>query len=444
MKTTIDNVNETRRAVTVIVPASTIKEEEQAVINTFVQKVKIPGFRPGKAPAQMLKAKYGKEFAGELHDKVVGKAYKHLVDNAELNIYSVIKADVEGGEVVPGKDAAVTFTVDIKPAFDVPAYKGIKVSVPAVKVTEEEIDEKIAEMRKQRTEYKVTEEAAKKGDYVKVSYEGKIDGQPIAEIISHKSIYGTQNSTWEEAGAENVPGVSAVIEGLIGMKAGDEKTVTMHFPNDFKEKDLAGKTASYSIAVQEVRNPILPEIDETFLKSAKVESIDLLREQIKSNLLIGKQDESEGAIREQIVKELLGATSFAIPESAIADETDSILRSYMTRMMRYGATPEQFEQQKDQLIGQAQQAAVDRAKTNIILDSIIKLENIEVTNKDLQMRVMHEAYMAGIAPQQFVKQLEKNRQQVNEIRQAALFHKVLDFLRKESSVEFTGDETKSS
>lgn len=444
MKTTIDNVNETRKAVTVTVPVSTIKEEEQALVNTFVQKVKIPGFRPGKAPAQMLKAKYGKEFAAELREKILTKAYKHVVDDSGLNIYSIVKVDLEGDEVSPSKDAIVTFTIDIKPSFELPTYKGIKVTVPAVNVTEEEIDEKIAEMRKQRTEYKVTEEAAKKGDYVKVSYEGKIDGQPIAEIISHKSIYGTQNHTWEEAGAENVPGVPAVIEALIGMKAGDEKTVTMHFPNDFKEKDLAGKTASYHIAVQEVRNPILPEINEDFLKGAQVETIDLLREKIKNELKTGKNHESEGAIREKIVKELLDSTSFAIPESAIADETDSILRSYMTRMMRYGATQAQFEQQKDQLIGEAQKAAVDRAKTNIILDAIVKLEKIELTNQDLQMRVMHEAYMAGVKPQQFVKQLEKDRQLVNEIRQAALFNKVLDFLRKESTVEFTGNETKSS
>lgn len=444
MKTTIDNVNETRKVVTVTVPATTIQEEEQAALKIFVEKVKLPGFRPGKAPADMLKSKYGKELAAELRDKVVAKAYKHLIDSAGLNIYSIIKVDVEGEGVSPKKDAIVTFTVDVKPSFDLPQYKGIKVSIPAVKVSDEEIDRELAEMRKQRTEYKVTEAAAQKGDYVKVSYEGKINGQPIAEIIPQKSIYGTQNSTWEEAGAENVPGVPAVIEGLIGMKAGDEKTVSMNFPEDFKEDELAGKTASYHITVQEVRNPILPEIDETFLRGAGAENIESLREKIKSDLKIAKQREVEVTIKEKIIDQLLAEISFPIPDSAIADETDSILRSYMTRMMRYGATQEQFEQQKDQLIGEAQKAAVNRAKTNIILDAILKLEKIELTNQDLQMRVMHEAYMAGVQPQQFVKQLEKDRKQVSEIRQAALFNKVLDFLRKESNVEFVGDETKSS
>lgn len=444
MKIDVDNVNETRKTVTVTVPAATIQEEEQSLINTFVKKVKVPGFRPGKVPFQVLKTKYAKELSGELHDAIVKKAYQYVIDNSGLNIYSVIKLDVDGSDISPGKDAIITISFDVKPTFELPKYKGLGVNVPAIGVREEEIDEKLDEIRAQRKEYKITEQVAEKGDYVKVSYEGKIDGQLIAEILPNKTVYGTQHSTWEEAGAENVPGVSAVIEGVLGMKAAEEKTVTMHFPQDFKETELAGKTATYHLTVHEVRNAILPDVDEAFLKAMDVESLELLREKIKDDLKIAKQHESENVIREKIVKLLCDEASFPIPESAIADETDTILRSYMTRMMRFGATPEQFEQQKDKLFEDAQRLAVDRAKANIILDAIIKLEKIELTNQDLQMQVMKEAYMAGVKPQLFVKQLEKDRQLVNDIRQTALFHKVLDFLRKESIVEFVGDETNSS
>lgn len=444
MKTTIDNINETRKAVTITVPVSTIKEEEQALINNYLKKVKMPGFRPGKAPAAMLTSKYAKEIADELRDKIVSKAYKHIIDNPDLNIYSVTKVDVEGETVSTNKDATITFTVDIKPSFQLPEYKGINVSVPPITVSQQEIDAKLDTMRRERAEYKLTDQPAKKGDFVKVSYQGSLDGQPIAEILSHKSVYGTQKSTWEEAGAENVPGVSAVIDALVGMKTGDEKTVSMHFPDNFKHEELAGKTASYHLSVEEVRNLILPEIDENFLKNMGAESLDLLRQQIKDELTAQKENESAGLVRQRIIKKLLDSVSFSIPESAISDEADFLLRSYMTRMMRFGATHQQFQQQQDQLIAEAQKAAVERAKTNIILDAIHKAEKIELTNQDLQMRVMHEAYMAGIRPEQFIKDLEKNRQMVNDIRQGALFNKVLDFLHKESTVEFKDDTTASS
>ncbi len=444
MKIAVDDVNETRKTVTVTVPAADIREEEQILANTFVKKIKVPGFRPGKVPVQVLKTKYAKELSGELHDVIIKKVYKHIINDSGLNVYSVIKIDVDGGEISPEKDALIIISLDIKPVFELPKYKDLEVSIPAIEVSEEEIDEELDEIRQDRKEYKVTEGAAEKGDYVKVSYEGKIDGQPISEILPHKKMYGIQHSTWEEAGAENVPGVSAVIEGVLGMKAGDEKTVTMHFPEDFKEAELAGKTASYHLTAHEVRNVVFPEVDDAFLKSMDVESLDLLREKIKNELKTAKQYESEAMIREKIVEMLRDATSFPIPESAITDESDAILRSHMIRMMRFGATPEQFEQQKDKLLEEAQKLAVDRAKTNIILDAIVKAEKIELTNQDLQVQVMQEAYVAGVKPQQFVKQLEKDRQLVNDVRQTALFRKVLDFLRKGSIVEFVSGEAKSS
>lgn len=438
MRTTIDNINETRKVIIVTIPVATIKEEAENLFKTFSKKVKIPGFRPGKAPVEMLKTKYSRELTGELSEKIVSAAYKHLVDNSGLNIYSVVKVDIDGNTVSEDNDAVITFTVDVKPSFELPEYRGIEVNLPTIEVKENEIDEAIDGLRNQRKEYNVKDASAEKGDYVKVSYEGKIEGRPIAEILPSKPMYSTQKSTWEEAGAEGVPGVSAVIEGVVGMKAGDQKTVTMHFPEDFEPQELAGKVATYDISIEEVRSQDLPS-DEALLKSMQLETMDQLRQQIQRDLSADKGHASKGKARELIVKYLLDHTAFATPESAITDEADSLLRSYMTRMLNLGATQDQFEEQKDQLIAEAQKAATERAKLNIILEAIAKKENIEANNQDLNLRVMHEAYTAGVKPQQFIKQLQKDRRLANEIRQGALFNKVLDFLHKVSKVGFMDD-----
>lgn len=440
VETIIDDINATRKIVTVTVPAESIRDKEQDIVNAFIKEAKVPGFRPGKAPASMVRTKYVKYIEAELWEKVVNDALNYVMENMGLDIYSLFNVEVEGKKVSTQKGAKIKVSLDITPAFELPEYKGIEVKIPAVKVTEEEIDEKIQFMRKQRAEYELTEEAAKKGDYVKVSYEGKIDGKPIAEILPEKPIYGTQKHTWEEAGAENVPGVSAVIGALVGMKAGDEKTVSMDFPADFKESEIAGKTASYHIAVEEVRNLILPEIDESFLKDYKVENLEGLRDWVKENLKKNKGHESEDEIRNQILKFLCNSTSFEIPESAIDEQADNVLRRLMMQTLRSGMMTEaQMEKSKNELIELSRKNAAEGAKANVILDKIGKIEKIELTNKDLQMTVMQEAYLSNMHPDEFMKELKQNRKLAMEIRKSTLLHKVLDFLKRQSKVEIESE-----
>lgn len=439
MNITIDSINETRKAITVTVPIELIKEEEKKVLKAAMEKVAIPGFRRGKVPMQILKTRYAKELDAEMHQKVIDAAYRHLIDNEGVKPYAIVKIDIQGDKITDDQEAVLTFLVDLKPSFELPEYKGIQVTGPAVEVTESEIQAGIEAILKQDVEYIVTDEAAQKGDYVRLSYEGKIGDQTIADLLPRKTIYGTQKSTWEQAGAENVPGVSAVIEGIVGMKAGDFKNVTMHFAEDFQIKELAGQVATYEIFVEEVRKMVCAELNEALLEKLHFASVQELQDSVKDDITKHKTNAAQSYVKNKIMEHLLNSISFPISESAIKDEEEALLRLYMTRMMRHGLSEEEIEAKRDEMINVAEKEAIPHAKGNVILNAIATQENIELTNQDLNACVMHEAYRAGIKPQQFIKQLEKDRQLVQDVRKNALFHKVLDFLYKQSRVTYEGN-----
>lgn len=444
MNISTDNINSTRQAITVTVPLEVIKDEAAKLLQETVQNVKLPGFRPGKVPQQLLKTKFAKELSAELKSKVIAAAHKYLMDTAGVSIYSINKVDIQGDQVSEDNEAVLTFTVDVKPNFELPEYIGIPITVPAVEVSEKEVEQAFQKILKEFAEYNLTDEAAQKGDYVKLSYEGKIGGQPIAELMQRKSIYGTQNSTWEEAGAENVPGVPAVIEGVLGMKSGEHKTVTMHFPKDFNIPELAGKEATYELNVEEVRHLILPELDELLFKKLKVDSVDHFRSEIKNKITEQKKNDSQNQIMNGVIGYLLNSVNCDIPEMAIKDEEEALVRLYMKRMLNKGLTQTQLEEKKDEIFAAAQHEGIGRAKLHMILEEIAKKENIQINEEDLNKGVMLEAYNLGVKPQKYVNELKKDRNAISEFRQSTLFYKVLDFLCKKSKVEFKEGLNKSS
>lgn len=441
----IQELSETRKKATVTISANAIQEEENKLLQKHSKKMQLPGFRKGKVPVSLIRQKFQKELAGELKQNVVSRALQYINETASFEIYQVIDLKFDTEEVAPNEEAIITFTIDVKPKVELPEYRQIPIKMPKATVSEEEIDDSIKKLRDQRAEFVKIDEPANKGDYVKLSYEGKLGEDPIKEIVPHKPMFGHQHGTWEEAGSTNEFSITAITDALIGMKAGDMKTVYMTFPENFEEPVLANKEATYTIDVQEVRKKIVPELNQQFLEKIKVGSIEELRQKLKSEFLRQKKQSESSKGMDQIVKYLDESTKFPLPESAIEIETDTLLRNFMTRMLNQGASYEEFEKQKHELIEKARAAATSHAKTSFILNAIAKKENIQIDQNDLNQRITQEAYMAGMKPQDFVNSIKNDRARIEELKQASILHKVLDFLFQQSKVEYveTADSKKS-
>lgn len=438
VKTDVQDINETRKTITVSVAAAEIATQEAQLIKDFQREAKIQGFRPGKAPENMVRMRYAKELKRELNQRVVSKAHQEGVTKADFEIFGIVELDE--GEISTGSDATITFTVDVLPEFEAPDYSSLKLTNKPTEASAEEIDKMLNQLLSQRAEFNVAEKAAAKGDYVRCDYEGKIGDELAADLVPDAPMFGTQKGTWEEAGAEETPGVRAVVDGVIGMQAGEEKEVTMEFPEDFKPEALAAKTVVYTIKVEEVREKVMPELTEEFLKGLQVKDEAELRERIGENIENQKKQENATAERQQITEQLLAAVEVAIPESGIESETEAVLRDFMQRNMQQGVSTEEFEAHKEQLHEGASKAAHDRLKSRLILSKIAEKEKVKVENDDFSRMIMMEAQQSGQKPEKLVKELRKDQNRINRMRSDILLGKTMDLLLEKAEREIVATE----
>jgi trigger factor len=303
------------------------------------------------------------------------------------------------------------------------------------KASDEEVTKMLDQVLGQRAEYNVADKFADKGDYVQCAYEGKIGDDAVADLVPDTPMFGTQANTWEEAGNEDAPGVRAIVDGLVGMKAGDTKEVTMEFPEDFKPEALAGKAVIYSIEAKEVREKVMPEMNDAFFESMQVKDETELRKKISENIENQKKQQNADSERQQITEELVKAVDFPVPESGVKSETEAVLRDFMQRNMQQGVSAEEFEKHKESLHEGASKAAHDRFKSRLILTKIAGKEKIKVENEDFSRMIMMEAQQSGQNPDKLVKELQKDQNRVNQMRRDIILGKTMDLLAEKAERE---------
>jgi trigger factor len=429
----IQNISDTRKTLAVTLDAAEVDAEHKAVVAEFARMARLPGFRPGKAPVDIVLKRFAKEIAEEFKQKVVTKAYRGGLEQAKLDVITV--ANLDEGTIQAGQPATLTFTIDVRPEFTLPDYSGIATEIQPTDSTDAEIDQVIEGMRAERADFKVAERPSQKGDYVKLAYEGTVDGKAILELAPDKQIYGKVPQTWEEVEGQNeglIPGLSKQIAGL---KAGDKKDVSVSFPAEFTAVPaLAGKTASYAIEVQEIRERVLPPMDEAFFKANQADNLEALRESIRGRLKMQKEFQNRSAQRRQVTDALLAKIEFSVPESLVETETQGVLRQFIEENMRRGVAADQFEKDKKELYEGAKKAATGRVKSQLILAKIAEKEKLQVSEQDIDAFIYREAMRTNQTPEKLVKVLTKDREQLRSVQQSIIFDKALDLLVSKATV----------
>lgn len=415
-----------RKIATVTFDADEIKNKENEACKEIGKIANIPGFRKGKAPAAVIRKRFSKELKDELTRKVSTDAYESILENKEIKVYSILKVDA--GDPSSENGASVEVTVDLEPEFEIPDYENFEVTINPTDVSDEDIDNEINALRDQRASFDEVDRAAKEGDYIKCSYEGELDGKPVAEILPDKPMYGKQTNTWEEAGQAKGLGVDAIAQGVVGMKSGDKKDIEAPFEEDFEVEPLAGKTISYKLEVHEVREKKPPALNEEFFKSIKVENLEELKDRVLTDLETRKKRENQNAKRSQVTQKILDTPDFPLPQQAVEDESNSIFQSRAQRAIQQGTKQEDIESQKDELWKEARIQGEARVKLTLILAKIAEKEKVDVNNEDLARAASQEAMMMRKDPTTYIKELSKDRRQLHRLRQDILHDKTLDLI----------------
>ncbi len=433
MNIQLNHVSDTRKSLVVSLDASEVKAEHDAVVAEFTKQARIPGFRPGRAPAAMVAKRFGKEVNEEFKQKVVAKAYRSALEKEKLQVLNVV--NVEEGAIAPDAPATVTVSLDVRPEFTLPEYTGLPTTVEPTDPSGAEVANVIESMRAERAEFKVAERPAQKSDYVKLAYEGKIDGTPIETLVPEKQLYGKVPQTWEEVEGANDGVIPGLGKQLAGVTVGEKRDVTVTFPAEFPAAPaLAGKTAIYTVDVQEIRERVLPPLDEAFFKSNQVDNLEALQTQVRANLKAQKEFQNRAAQRRQVTEALVEKVEFTVPESLVESETQTVLRQFIEENMRRGVAEEQFEKDKNELYAGARRTASNRVKMQLILAKIAEAEKIEVAEGDIDAFIYREARRTQQKPEKLVKVLTSDRDQLRSVQQSIIFDKAVDFLVSKATV----------
>ena len=433
MKTATTDINETRRKVTVSILSNETTEQEKSLVKEFAKSARIPGFRPGKVPESLIKKRFIKELNQQLHTKIVTTAYQKALDSIEEEVYSMVKM----GEVsiASEKDTEVEIIFDIVPSFDLPVYKGLEIEAEKIDVLQEEIDEKLELIENQRSSYEVIKgRNIEKGDFVRCSYIGTIDEKLVSEMVPNNPIYGSQKGTWEEAGSESAPGVPAIVKGLVGMSTNETKSFEETFAEKFHIEQLAGKTVSYSVTVEEIRERVKPTLNQDFFKEFEVDSLESLRNKIKSDLHAEKEVLNKNKQRVILLEKISESLTFPVPLSALEAEIKSITQKESMNLLQSGKSKEEIEDQKEKLIEDARPKAEKSVRQQLLLKQIAKIEKLAINQQEMAQYAYQEAYRMRIPAEEFIKNLKKDQSSLQRLQQNILTIKAIDLIVNEAKV----------
>lgn len=231
MNVQLTAVSTTRKNLVVTLDAAEVDAGHRKVCAQIAGLVRLPGFRPGKAPLDIVRKRFAKEIADEFKQTLTTDAYRGALEKEKVEVLNLVKVD--GADFTPGQPATVTFVVDVRPEFTLPAYVDLPTEVGPVEATDAEVEKVIEGLRSDRADFKAADRESRKGDYVKLAYEGKVDGKPITELAPDKELYGKVPQTWEEVEGTNEGVIPGLGQQIAGLKAGQKREVKITFPAEF-------------------------------------------------------------------------------------------------------------------------------------------------------------------------------------------------------------------
>jgi len=431
MSVSIEMAGPCRRKLHIEIGPERVAGTRAEILREFRRFVEIPGFRPGKAPEPMVEKRYGKEIDEEVRKKLIPDSYREAIQEHHLRVVGL--PQIKQVEHQPGAALRYTAVVDVAPEFELPQYKGIPLVRKAVLVSDEDVEKMLAALREEQADFVPVEgRGLKSGDFAVINYTGVADGKPIAEWVPDNKGLGQQEGFWLLVEADSfLPGFC---EQLLGATPGEKRQVLVNFPNDFPQKQLAGRQATYFVDVTGIREKRLPELTESFAKKMGAESVDKLREQIRRTIAAEREAEREAELRNQLVDHLLKQIQFDLPESLVAAETRSIIYDIVRENTMRGVSREELEQRKNEIYGFATQNAKDRLRASFILDAIAEKENITVEEHELERRIIELARRNRTTPERLKAQLIE-RDALGEMEDQIRVTKTLDFLMANAKVE---------
>ncbi len=411
----------------VVVSAAEIAKEVDARLKDVGATIKMPGFRPGKVPLDILRKRYGKAVLGEVLEKVVNDTTANLMQEKKLR--PAMQPKIEVKEFDEGKDLTYTVALEVMPEFEVMDLKTLKLTKPVAAVEDAQVDEALGRIATQRRQNVKIEEdrPAKKGDVVVIDFKGRT----ADDNVEHPQMQGSSHSL-EIGSGQFIPGFE---DQLVGAKAGTTLDVKLSFPEDYHADDFAGRAAIFETTVKEIRLPQVPEIDEDFAKSLGLDDLNALREVVKEQIDKEYEESSRLKVKRALLDVLDEKHSMDLPGSMVDMEYDSILQQVLHAKGHkpHGDGEGESPAENDSVLEQDEkeelrQIAERRVRLGLLLSQVGQKNNITVGDHELQGAVIREAQKYPGQERAVFDFYSKNRQALESLRAPLYEEKVVDFI----------------
>lgn len=416
MQVSVENTSALERRMTIGVPAERIETEVNKRLQQTARRAKVPGFRPGKVPMSVIRQRYEASARQEALGDLIQETFYEAVVEQKLNPAGA--PAVEPKVFEKGKDLEYVATFEVFPEFEVKGLDGIEIERQDASVEDADIDKMLDVLRKQGTRYEAVDRAAANDDQLTLDFVGTQDGEAFAG--------GSAEGTKLVLGSGRmIPGFE---DGLVGAKAGDERVLDLTFPEDYQNRDLAGKAAQFKVTVKEVAAPELPELNEAFFKQFGVEetTVEGFRAEVRKNMDRELRQALKTKVKNQVMDGLLAANQIDVPAALISNEVDR-LRVQAVQQFGGNIQPEQLPAE----------LFSEQAKRRVLLGLIIAemVKQFELKPDDARVRELIEEMAAAYQePEQVVKWYYQNEQQLNEVRSVVLEEQVVDTVLKQAKV----------
>jgi trigger factor len=442
MNVEVENLPNCLASLRIELPSDRVTKEWNDVVKGFRQVAKIPGFRPGKAPVNVIEAKFKKEIQEELKKKLISESTREVIKEKGLKVLSI--SGVDDVEITPEKSMRFTTTLITAPEFDLPEYKGISIKVPDSTVTDEELEAAITNLRERHATFgEVEGRPLETGDFAVIDYETTLDGQPVLEVVPKAPrMLGGGKEFWIKADENTF--LKGFGDQLVGLSIGETREFDLPVGADYPVSELASKTLHFRVTLKSIKSMQLPELNDEFAgQIAEGFNMDKLREALKGQLGIEKTQRVETLKHNQIIDYLISRVECELPQSYVRNETRRIMSDIVQQNQQRGISEELLRENEKEIINSASRSAKERLKANFILSRIATEEKIKVTSEDMNARIVQLAIQYRTTPDKMHSELE-GKGALAQIEEEVLIGKVLDFLTSNANVEASPENAGNS
>ena len=383
MKTELKEISQTRKQIDIEIEADAVRKVYDRVSDQYAKSANVPGFRPGHAPRGVVRTRFKDQIRTEVLRELLPDAVQKAI--ADHNVQALGEPELnlentDGLDQLGQKPITFNVNVDVLPEIKLDNYKGLEATRRTRPVKDEDIDRVIEQLRENSASLEPVEDrGAQVGDTVTANFHGTFVNEPDAEPIKVEDV----DVVLGGAGV-----VQAITDNLTGAQSEDEKTFSVEYPQDFSAKGLAGKTVEYKVKVSAVRIKELPEVDDEWAQSLggegdEIESLDQLKQKIRSDLEAQAKHEAEGTVRTQLLRKLVEAHDFELPERLVEHQTEHRFESVVRDMIGQGIDPRNPQLDWEKARGSLKEQASYELRSSLLLEAIADQEKIEVSGQEI-------------------------------------------------------------